>query len=90
MNLTMLWFEVFGRCAALQQLRNHCDSKGESEFPAPRPVSIPLQNSTAQYSRRALRPRISHRSENPISLKMRTEVLNAAQIVLGASHEATF
>lgn len=75
----------------------NCSSNGASGSPEPpKPVSFPLQNSTtqpagkshhAQHSQGARRPYISHRSENQISLKMRIEVLNATQKVLGASHE---
>ncbi|TGO68777.1 hypothetical protein BOTNAR_0020g00510 [Botryotinia narcissicola] len=72
----------------------NCSSKGASGSPGPaKPVLIPLQNSAAQpagnihraqHSQGARPPQIPHRTEKPMSPKIRTEVLNATQKAFGS------
>ncbi|THV51033.1 hypothetical protein BGAL_0126g00230 [Botrytis galanthina] len=72
----------------------NCNSNGASGSPGPaRPASIALQNSAAkpagnvhraQHSQGARPPQIPHRTENPMSPRIRTEVLNATQKAFGS------
>ncbi|TGO30593.1 hypothetical protein BPAE_0004g00500 [Botrytis paeoniae] len=72
----------------------NCSSKRAPRSLEPaRPVSIPLHNSTAQpagnvhhaqHLQGARPPKIPHRTEKPMSLKIRTEILNAMQKAFGS------